>query len=130
MPIKLYWTDALPEHYVAEDDDGALWMIPCAPMGPEVWQSARPYRGNYTLERVVPQAIERFYQRPQAADDIPEQPRMGRPRGNRPPTGRAQWTIRQDVLDAIRAEAARTGQHEYMVVEHAVLLAYPERFCK
>ena len=59
---KLYWTDALPDHYIALKPDGSRWLIACAPMAPEVWQNARPYKGNYTLERVCPTAIERFYQ--------------------------------------------------------------------
>jgi len=127
MPITLYVTDALPMHYVAVDEDGSQWLIPCSPMGSEVWLHAKPYRGNYELRRVAPQIIEQFYQRPEPDPD--EEPRrMGRPPGNRPPTGRAQWTIRQDVLDAVKAEAARTGQHEYMIVELAVMMMLPEHF--
>lgn len=128
MPIKLYVTEALPMHYVAVDDDGSKWLIPCSPMGPEVWLQARPYRGNYDLERVAPQAVERFYQRPEPRADEDEPKRMGRPPGNRPPTGRGQWTIRQDILDAIKSKADRTGQHEYMIVETAIMMMLPEHF--
>lgn len=60
--VQLYYTDALPEHYVAIKPDGSRWIIACSPMGPEAWQGARSYRGNHILERVCPTAIERFYQ--------------------------------------------------------------------
>lgn len=60
--IKLYVAQALPEHYIAQDEDGALWLIPCAPVSPAAWEARKPYRGNYTLERVRPTCVERFYQ--------------------------------------------------------------------
>lgn len=61
-PIKLYWTDALPMHYVAADEAGEKWLIPVAPMGPDVWEQAKPYKGDHALARVRPTAIERCYQ--------------------------------------------------------------------
>jgi len=60
--ITLYVTDALPAHYIAEDQQGRLWLIPCAPISPAAWESRKPYRGNYELRRVRPTCIERFYQ--------------------------------------------------------------------
>jgi hypothetical protein len=56
----LYATEALPRHLVAEDQHGALWLMPDAPLGPEAWAKRRPYRGNYTLTR-MPVAIARSY---------------------------------------------------------------------
>ena len=69
--IELYWTDALPEHYVAIDGDGSRWLIPVAPMSSEPWKRRKPYLGNYELQRVCPTAIERFYQ-PAAAKEMEE----------------------------------------------------------
>lgn len=62
LTIELYWTDALPEHYVARDSEGGQWLIPCVPMSPEAWEKRKPYRGNYELQRVAPLNIERFFQ--------------------------------------------------------------------
>jgi hypothetical protein len=60
--VQLYTTPALPQHYVALKPDGTRWLLPCAPLSPEAWAAAEPYRGNYTLTRVVPVAIEQYYQ--------------------------------------------------------------------
>lgn len=59
--LKLYWTPALPAHYVAEEESGAKWLIPVDPIGPEPWERRTEYRGNYTLQR-VPDYVEKFYQ--------------------------------------------------------------------
>lgn len=67
--ITLWVTDALPEHYVAQDERGVRWLIPCAPMDSSVWARRRPYRGNYTLYRVCPEGVERFYQPAAVATD-------------------------------------------------------------
>lgn len=58
--MKLYWTPALPEHYVAEKEDGSQWLLPVSPISPAAWAQAKPYNGNYTLEP-VPEHIARFY---------------------------------------------------------------------
>jgi hypothetical protein len=63
--LLLYYTDALPAHYVAFDVRDRRWyMIPAAPMGSAAWAQRKPYRGNYTLRRVRPTVIEKFYQPP------------------------------------------------------------------
>ena len=59
--IELYWTEALPYHYVAEDSTGQKWLIPVDPIGPSCWEKRKPYKGNYSLERVF-SFIEKFYQ--------------------------------------------------------------------
>jgi len=58
--VRLYYTDALPYHYVAARD-GMLWVIPCMPASPEVWLRAKPYRGHYTLRPVRPDMLARVY---------------------------------------------------------------------
>ena len=60
--ITLWWTDALPCHYVAREADGAEWLIPVAPIGSGCWDRRVPYSGNYKLQRVAPTVMERFYQ--------------------------------------------------------------------
>jgi hypothetical protein len=60
--VQLYWTNALPNHYVAIKPDGTRWLISCSPISPDVWISAKPYKGDYILDRVCPTAIERYYQ--------------------------------------------------------------------
>lgn len=62
--VQLYTTPALPAHYVAAKPDGTYWLLPCAPMSPDVWANAKPYRGKYALTRVVPREIEKYYQLP------------------------------------------------------------------
>ena len=59
---QLFWSEALPDHYVAIKPDGSRWVIVCSPISAEVWAEAKPYKGNASLERVRPKAIERFYQ--------------------------------------------------------------------
>jgi hypothetical protein len=39
----MYWTKSLPEHWVVEDDDGKLWLMPVIVNG---WQQRKPYRGH------------------------------------------------------------------------------------
>ena len=34
--LKLFWTKALPLHYVAKDEAGVRWMIPVTPIAPHV----------------------------------------------------------------------------------------------
>lgn len=74
--LLLYYTDALPAHYVAFDAQDRRWyMIPAAPMGSAAWAQRKPYRGNYTLHRVRPTVIEKFYQppaEPEPADEDAE----------------------------------------------------------
>lgn len=60
--IILWEADALPEHYVAQDERGVRWLIPRAPMDSTAWARRRPYRENYVLRRVQPEGVERFYQ--------------------------------------------------------------------
>ena len=59
--IKLFYTDSLPMQYVAEDEQGAKWIIPCTPMSSEVWARKKPYHGNYTLHPVQPESLARAY---------------------------------------------------------------------
>ncbi len=59
--IKLYATEALPAHYVAEDASGTRYLIPVDPIGPGCWERRTPYRGNYTLQP-VPDYVAKFYQ--------------------------------------------------------------------
>lgn len=59
--LKLYWTPALPYHYVAEDEAGKKWLIPADPIGPGCWERRTEYRGNYTLQR-LPGYVEKCYQ--------------------------------------------------------------------
>ena len=74
--LLLYYTDALPMHYVGFDARDRRWyMIPAAPMGSAAWAQRKPYRGNYTLHRARPTVIEKFYQppaEPQPADEDAE----------------------------------------------------------
>lgn len=124
MAIKLYWTDSLPEHYVAEDEDGEQWLIPVAPISPEAWERRKPYRGNYTLERVVPSAIEKFYQ---PGGGEPEKRGPGRPKKDEP-VKRLDLRLRADVYDVLAAEKERTGNPIKRLVETAVMLMLPEAF--
>jgi hypothetical protein len=59
--LELYTTPALPDRYVAKDSTGQLWMVPAAPLSPEVWDRRTIYYGNYILTRCA-EYIERFYQ--------------------------------------------------------------------
>jgi len=61
MPITLYYTDAMPMHYVAEREDGSRWIIAAAPASAEVWQDAKPYHGNYDLHPVIPANLAAVY---------------------------------------------------------------------
>ena len=45
----LYWTPALPNHYVALGDDNLWYLIPAAHNG---WLHKAKYYGNYQLQRV------------------------------------------------------------------------------
>jgi len=69
-PLRaIYWTPALPAHWVAEDATGARWLLPCNPITPEAWRRRAPYRGNYALEKAVPQAaLLRLYSGGQAPE--------------------------------------------------------------
>jgi len=60
--LRLFWSNTLTLHYVAEEADGNRWLIPITPMSPASWAQRKPYRGNYTLQR-CPEYVERFYQR-------------------------------------------------------------------
>lgn len=59
--ITLYWTAALPRHYVAEDTAGDRWLLPVDPISPRAWERRTPYRGNHTLHE-VPSYVAKFYQ--------------------------------------------------------------------
>jgi len=70
----------MPANYIAQDDNGDMWILPLVPIGPEVWDHKIPYRGNYALDPVpedirialetslgrpvspVPDYITRFYE--------------------------------------------------------------------
>ena len=66
---KLYYAPALANHWVAEDTNGALWLLPVSPLSPRAWEARRPYHGNYELTLVVPQSLKDHYQ-PQSAHKI------------------------------------------------------------
>lgn len=58
---KLLCTPALPCNFVALGSDGVLYLMPMGPMAPSSWGMRTPYRGNYTLEPVMPQSLIGFY---------------------------------------------------------------------
>jgi hypothetical protein len=45
--MKLYYTPAMPAHWIVEDDAQLKWIVPARHNG---WAGRRPYQGNYTLE--------------------------------------------------------------------------------
>ena len=42
LPWALYTCPTLPEHWVASDGDGGLWIVAAAP---DAWARRTPYRG-------------------------------------------------------------------------------------
>lgn len=45
----IYTTNSLPQHYVIEGSDDALYLVPTISGG---WSRRTPYHGNYTLIRL------------------------------------------------------------------------------
>jgi hypothetical protein len=62
--LKLFWTLALPLHYIAEDENRTSWLIPVTPMDSTAWDRRVRYCGIYSLTRCLA-CVERFYQRPE-----------------------------------------------------------------
>jgi hypothetical protein len=58
--VTLWQTPALPVHYVAVSSTGRRWIVPVEPVGPEVWNARRPYRGRHKLT-AVPDCTARMY---------------------------------------------------------------------
>jgi len=53
----LFWSPALPAHWVGEADDGSLWTFPCDPIAPEAWGRRERYLGHReALREATPQA--------------------------------------------------------------------------
>ena len=121
MSIKLYHTDALPLHYVAERADGSRWIIPCEPASPEVWQDAKPYHGQYKLQSVIPDKLAAVYD--------PDRRRPGRP-ATRGPLVRLDTHVRQDVASALNTIASATGTSKAQLIERAIITTWPEYFDK
>lgn len=121
MSIKLYHTDALPLHYVAERADGSRWIIPCEPASPEVWQDAKPYQGNYELHPVIPSNLAAVYD--------PGRRRPGRP-ATRGPLVRLDTHVRQDVASALNTIASASGTSKAQLIERAIITTWPEYFDK
>ena len=119
MPITLYYTDALPHHYVAERADGSRWIIAAAPASAEVWQDAKPYNGNYVLHPVIPAVLANAYD--------PDRRRPGRP-ATRGPLTRLDTNIRADVASVLNQIAGTTGVPKAQLIERAVITTWPEHF--
>jgi alpha-tubulin suppressor-like RCC1 family protein len=57
--MQIYATTAMPVHWIVCDAEGKLWIVPAILNG---WKQRRPYRGNYTLEKVnKPAWVARLY---------------------------------------------------------------------
>jgi len=119
MAITLYWTDALPLHYIAERDDGSRWIIACTPATPDVWQNAKPYHGNYDLHPAVPANLAAVYD--------PDRKRPGRP-ATRGPLTRLDTNIRADVAAVLDQIAETTNTPKCQLIERAVITTFPEHF--
>lgn len=122
IPVKLYWAAPLPMHYIAQDDQGDLWMLPVTPLSPETWEHRRSrYLGNYVLYPVRPQTIIEQYRR---------KPGLRTP--GRPSSGvqlvRVQVSISSEHASVLDEIAGRTGQPRREIIERALQIAYPEEF--